>query len=552
MDNKKKIIISITGILIVLITLLGLTYGYYLTRIKGNTNKKSIRVTSANLELVYGDGNGQITAQNIMPGENIAEKTFTVTNNGNSVVNDYVVYLENVINNFYFTKDVTYTLTCKSVNATTGAVSGTCNGVTNAPFPKEDSVSITNNINVGIRHEYTLKVTYIDSNTNQSRDMNKKISAKVNIYDRINKYTNLYDNKSVKTLVDNFDKLQNYATTFLGSDATGDTSTYFRGKDKWLAFSSISKIKYDSSNWTEVAGAKNTEFLTYIKNNGLDINTFNTNYVATLDGQTGDFVHFAAPLAGQMYNTDALLNLAYTETQYDDLSGWAGDLQTLISNNVLPNVKDTSNYDEAYNVTLEKMGTNSYFDLNDLYSDADAVIMYKKLTTTNNSTDVLTNYFKSGFRTRFKDFITYLAGKYDKTTLNTKVGEYTTTLYVGNTTGKIAGVVGNASRDAFTDYIWNLSIFNYMNIFSEELEYKKGNTINFYAEIIDNDYNMFDTENSDYTWTVTTLDGKTSTSTIDSNGALTIPTSETATQLKITAKYNKTNAIVKSKIISLT
>lgn len=552
MKNKKRIWISLSGILIVMLLLIGLTYGYYLTKIIGNTNSKSISVTTAKLELVYDDGNGLITSEKIMPGTVIDTKTFSVSNKGNHVVNEYVVYLEDVINNFYYSKDVTYNLECKSVSISSGNVSGTCNGVTNGIFPKEDSVLITNNINAGIRHEYSLTVTYNESNTDQSRDMKKQLSGKVNIYDRTVKYQNLYDISSNKTLLKNISTVQDLATNYLSPDPVGDTSTYFRGKDKWLVFNSISKLKYDSSKWDEVAGAKDANFLTYLKNNNFDINTLKTNYVATLDNNTGDFVHFAAPLASQMYNTDALLNLAYTETQYDDLSGWAGDLQTLISNNVLPNVSDTSSYDEAYNVFLKKMGASStYFDLNDLYSDVDAVNLYYKLTKSNDTFTILETYFKSGFRTRFKDFITKLAGSYDLEALKTKVGEYTKTLYVGNTTGNVPGQVGNASRDAFAQYLWNLSIYNYTNIYSEDITYKKGSSVNFYAEVVDNDFNIISNSNNDFTWSVTKSDGTKSNSTIDENGLLTISSSETVNNLRISVVYNKTNAIVKSKIITL-
>lgn len=86
MTLKNKIVISITGIVLVLLILIGLTYGYYLTRISGNTSDKSISIDLANLELTYSDGNGLIEAKNIIPGETIATKTFTVKNTGNAKI----------------------------------------------------------------------------------------------------------------------------------------------------------------------------------------------------------------------------------------------------------------------------------------------------------------------------------------------------------------------------------------------------------------------------------------------------------------------------------
>ena len=58
MNRRQKIIVSVTGIFIVLLALIGLTYAYFVTKVTGNTNDKSITVTTANLELEYGGDNG--------------------------------------------------------------------------------------------------------------------------------------------------------------------------------------------------------------------------------------------------------------------------------------------------------------------------------------------------------------------------------------------------------------------------------------------------------------------------------------------------------------
>ena len=97
MNRRQKIIVSITGIFIVMLALIGLTYAYFLTRIQGNTNPTSISVTTANLQLVYADGNGILQTGKLEPsndfitfldsdGNEHASKIFTVTNNGNEIV----------------------------------------------------------------------------------------------------------------------------------------------------------------------------------------------------------------------------------------------------------------------------------------------------------------------------------------------------------------------------------------------------------------------------------------------------------------------------------
>ena len=40
MNRRQKIIVSVTGIFIVLLILVGLTYAYFLTRINGNTSNQ--------------------------------------------------------------------------------------------------------------------------------------------------------------------------------------------------------------------------------------------------------------------------------------------------------------------------------------------------------------------------------------------------------------------------------------------------------------------------------------------------------------------------------
>ena len=76
MNRKQKIIISITGIFIVLLALVGLTYAYFLTRITGNTKDKSISVTTANLILEYKDSDAYIIGEGeiIEPGTTFKEK----------------------------------------------------------------------------------------------------------------------------------------------------------------------------------------------------------------------------------------------------------------------------------------------------------------------------------------------------------------------------------------------------------------------------------------------------------------------------------------------
>ena len=178
MNRKQRIIISITGIVLVSLILIGLTYGYYLTKIKGNTNSKSISVTTANLYIEYNDNNDIITGDKIEPGTTLPSKTFTVTNKGTENVSLYSVGLVNIVNTFKNTKDVVYTLSCNS-----SVTNKECNGVEETEFPTLNSYIVNNSIDKDEIQTYILTVTYKETGIDQSDDMNKELSAKIDIFD---------------------------------------------------------------------------------------------------------------------------------------------------------------------------------------------------------------------------------------------------------------------------------------------------------------------------------------------------------------------------------
>jgi len=228
MNRKQKIIVSITGIFIVLLALVGLTYAYFLTRITGNENDKSISVTTANLELVYGDDDGSIIGDGeiIEPGKTFETKTFTVTNNGNTKIDDYAVILEDVSTTYASTfkegnntieagtpvsfkrpEDFEIIITCSSLKK--GATTPTeCIGY-NGTLPLIESTTTeetyitngiltTNAIEVGEVQTYSVILEYVEADTDQSADMNKKLEGKLNIIDTKNTV-------DITGIVDDFD-----------------------------------------------------------------------------------------------------------------------------------------------------------------------------------------------------------------------------------------------------------------------------------------------------------------------------------------------------------
>ncbi len=179
MDNvKKRIIISMCAIILLLITLFGITYAYFSAKVQGNKEDSSIKVTAGSLKLEYDGEDSYIEVVGLKPGTTIESKKFSVKNTGKNTVDNYDVILENVVNELDTYEDLTYELECTSSDGIE------CNG-NSGVFPKGQEVLTTNTIDSGVTHSYILTLTYAETYTNQSYDMNKEISARVNIKDNL-------------------------------------------------------------------------------------------------------------------------------------------------------------------------------------------------------------------------------------------------------------------------------------------------------------------------------------------------------------------------------
>ena len=198
--SRKSIIVGITVLLLVTVTLLGLTYAYYRTRVIGNDKEKSISVTSKLLEITYNDGSSTVNMEGkIEPGFKYT-KQFSVENTGDDTVN-YGVYLENLVNEFKRTSDWKLTVTC------TSNISGkTCNGVTETDFPRIESLVATNEIEEDEIQTYEMEVEYLYLEEDQSVDMGASLSAKIQIYDLTNTFK---ENTLAYNIVNNASNKQN-------------------------------------------------------------------------------------------------------------------------------------------------------------------------------------------------------------------------------------------------------------------------------------------------------------------------------------------------------
>lgn len=79
MNTKQKLTLGIAAIFMVTLTIVGVTYAYFVTQVTGDNGTQSVNVQTASIGIKYGDGSPDITVENVLPGATFY-KSFTVTN----------------------------------------------------------------------------------------------------------------------------------------------------------------------------------------------------------------------------------------------------------------------------------------------------------------------------------------------------------------------------------------------------------------------------------------------------------------------------------------
>ena len=174
MKEKKYLII---GIIIVLLTLIGVSYAYFSTIITGN--KKKVTMTSAGLKIIFTNGDA-IEASDVYAEDNLdIIKTFSVENKTKNEYK-YNIVIEDLVNTFKTTGYLVYKITSDD---------GGYNMTEFRDVPKSLSATDTGlaynvSIPANTKHNYNIEIKYLYSETeNQSSDMGKTLSGKLFISD---------------------------------------------------------------------------------------------------------------------------------------------------------------------------------------------------------------------------------------------------------------------------------------------------------------------------------------------------------------------------------
>ncbi len=169
MKDKKIIILSIVGVLMLVSIVVATSYAYFVANVSGNKDTNNVVVTNGVMSLEYKDGD-EINLANAVPGSSVS-KTFTVKNTGNDATN-YTIYFSELSNKFVDKTDLVYTLTSSDGGK----------NVAQTQVPSKNEAMVSNYaIEAGKTHTYTLTITFLEKDENQDDNQGVSFSTKVTI-----------------------------------------------------------------------------------------------------------------------------------------------------------------------------------------------------------------------------------------------------------------------------------------------------------------------------------------------------------------------------------
>ena len=282
-SSKKYLYVGVVALLVVI----GVSLAYFGIKIIGNDTAKGNKVVTGNLELTFTDTN-EITLNDAFPGDSFT-KTISVKNTGTKDVSYNLVWTE--LTNGIINNELVIEATCKRLNSS-GTEEGTCESISQTPI-KSNTIKKNISIEPSITHEYTIKVTFIDTGSVQNYNKNKTFEGKLGITE-----------SSVKTVYCTYD-----GELTQGAEYVNGQYTYKYMQEG--GYDGLGQVWQDitSDGWgvqlTDIAStdAVTSEVCTYINNKPitsmsymfyksqattLDISNFNTSNVTDMSSMFGN------------------------------------------------------------------------------------------------------------------------------------------------------------------------------------------------------------------------------------------------------------------------
>jgi len=233
------------------------------------------------------------------------------------------------------------------------------------------------------------------------------------LYDEPLKYS-----RDMVELVKNLGRLELLTQDLYGRGTSDEYSALH--KKTWAVPYYIRQMKYTSTAYDLITGY-GPSVVTTIDNKATYLKEyFKDKQEFTVNGDTVDFKHMMAVLAGLIYNTPG----PHHEHEYNSLVSWAGDYHTFLTEDILINSNFNVDFntlnvdtitsghpavrvfgDETYKL-LGKSGTS--FDLADMYADVDAWIIYYNLNKDITISEAFDAYYSGShvknYKIRFTQF----------------------------------------------------------------------------------------------------------------------------------------------------
>lgn len=172
--NTKLIIGLVISIIILIIVISVGTYSFYTATLRTtNDDQNTLQNSTAKIEFVLSDGS--LTGDNLIPGDTIT-KTFQVKNNG-TIDGTFKIMWDSVNNTFVNKQDLIVTLADDEGTI----IADTDNQV--VPDSTTTATILKDNLKIGVGEtkNYTLTITYRNTEEDQTADMGKSISATIKL-----------------------------------------------------------------------------------------------------------------------------------------------------------------------------------------------------------------------------------------------------------------------------------------------------------------------------------------------------------------------------------
>ena len=98
MEKKKIVLLTTVVVAVLLVSVVGITYAYYIASVggTGNTTNNQTSVTAVDLGSIYYDGITTFTGTNLYPGQKFVQE-FKIGPNSESGIGTYIINLESDI-----------------------------------------------------------------------------------------------------------------------------------------------------------------------------------------------------------------------------------------------------------------------------------------------------------------------------------------------------------------------------------------------------------------------------------------------------------------------